>query len=100
MPENISLDMVFLQSPDVVAREIEGEMILVPIVSGIGGIEDTLYSLNESGKSIWRLLDGARTLKEIVTELSVEFSGDNKQIEQDVVGLISELYDRRMILKK
>lgn len=92
--------MVFSQSADVVAREIEGEMILVPIASEIGDIEDTLYSLNESGRSIWNRLDGTRTLREIVAELSGEFSGDSKQIERDVVGLIGELSARRMILKK
>lgn len=92
--------MVFFHSADVVAREIEGEMILVPIASGIGDIEDTLFSLNESGKSIWTHLDGTRTLKEIVTKLSTEFSGNNKQIERDVVGLIGELSARRIVLKK
>ena len=36
-------------SEDVVAREIEGEFIIVPLAAGIGDMEDELYSLNESG---------------------------------------------------
>ena len=49
------LDIIYVPSEDVVAREIEGEMIIVPIASGIGDMEDELYTLNETGKAIWKL---------------------------------------------
>ena len=32
--------------------------VIVPLTAGVGDLEDELYSLNESGKDVWRLLDG------------------------------------------
>ena len=33
-------------------REIEGELIIVPLVAGIGDADDELFTLNETGKAI------------------------------------------------
>ena len=46
MESTVSLDDVYTLSQDVVAREIEGELIIVPLISGIGDIDDALYTLN------------------------------------------------------
>jgi len=42
----INRDSVYAVSDDVVAREIEGEIIIVPLVAGIGDLEDELFTLN------------------------------------------------------
>ena len=34
-------------SSDVVARMIEGQVVIVPLVSGIGDAEDELYTLHD-----------------------------------------------------
>ena len=52
MPE-ITSETVCAPSDDVVAREIEGEIIIVPLVAGIGDADDELYTLNETGHAIW-----------------------------------------------
>ena len=54
----ITLDLVCIPSEDVVARIIEGELIIVPLVSGIGDMDDELYSMNGTGRAIWSRLDG------------------------------------------
>jgi hypothetical protein len=52
MAIEVSLDSKYLPSQDVVARDIEGELILVPIASGIGDMEDEIYTLNDTGRAI------------------------------------------------
>lgn len=89
----------YMVCEDVVAREIQGEFILVPITSGIGDLEGAIYSLNETGKSVWQKLDGKKTLRDIIDELTEEFEGEKTQIESDVLGLVSELHKRRMIFE-
>jgi len=81
-----------------VAREIEGELIIVPLVAGIGDMEDELYTLNETGKAIWALLDGQRTLRAVAAELTTEFSAPPGEIEKDVLGLMTELMRRKMVV--
>ncbi|TFG60115.1 MAG: PqqD family peptide modification chaperone, partial [Deltaproteobacteria bacterium] len=61
----IRMDAAYIPSEDVVAREIEGELIIVPLAAGIGDLEDELYTLNETGKALWARLDGKSTLTEI-----------------------------------
>ena len=91
-------DVVYVPSDDVVAREIEGELIIIPLVAGIGDMEDELYTLNDTGKAIWNLLDGQATLDEIISALSQEFDAPPGEIEQDVLGLVEELVKRRMLV--
>ena len=49
MTDTLTLDMICAPSEDVVAREIEGEIVIVPLASGIGDMEDELFTLNETG---------------------------------------------------
>jgi len=99
MEEKIKMDGVYAPSEDIVAREIEGEMIIVPLVAGIGDMEDELFTLNETGRAIWGRLDGQKNLARMVEELSQEFEGPPGEIEKDVRGLVQELLKRRMLVE-
>jgi len=92
-----TLDKIYIPSEEIVAREIEGEIIIVPLVAGIGDTDDELYSLNETGRAVWKLLDGERTLGEIAQALSEEFEGQD--IVRDVVGFVHELVKRRILVE-
>lgn len=100
MSERIDLNKIYEPSDDVVAREIEGETVIVPLSSGIGDIEDELYTLNDTGQEIWRRLDGRRSPAAIVEELAGEYDAPAGLIEGDVVGLLEELLARKMIVEK
>ncbi len=90
---------ICIPSQDIVARKIEGEIVIVPLASGIGDLEDELYTLNETGRVIWERLDGKRTLKEIAAELASEFDAPLEEIERDVAGLVDELIKRKMLVE-
>ena len=60
------LDDVFCPSEDVVARKIEDETIIIPIVAGIGEPEEDLYTFNETGQALWEKLDGEKNIHTIV----------------------------------
>jgi hypothetical protein len=100
MTEDVHFDAAYVPSEDVVAREIEGEIVIIPLVSDIGDIEDELYTLNETGQAIWRKLDGARPLRRVAAELADEFDAPVETIERDVLGLVRELVSRRMLVRK
>jgi hypothetical protein len=97
---NVKTDLgaCYLPSEDIVAREIEGELIIVPLVSGIGDMEDELFTLNETGRVIWEKLDGRKTLEDIVGEISSEYDASLGEIEKDVLGLVRELLKRKMLV--
>ncbi|MDO9325108.1 MAG: PqqD family protein [Methanoregula sp.] len=97
MAATIISDSVFQRSEDVVTREIMGELILVPLTSGIGDMEDEIYTFNETGRAIWELLDGRKSVREIARELEALYESPDGEIERDVQGIIAELIRRRMI---
>ena len=95
----VSLDGLYIPSEDIVARNIEGELIIVPLVSGIGDMEDELYTMNETGKAIWDRLDGKKKLKDVLEELSAEFEAPAGEIEQDLIGMVQELVRRKILVE-
>lgn len=95
----LSLEAVFIPSEDVVARVIEGELIIVPLVAGIGDMEDELFTLNPTGREIWEMLDGVRSLAEVSAALAEVYDAELDEIEQDVLGLVGELVRRRMLVE-
>jgi hypothetical protein len=95
----VTLDSAYILSEDVVARNIEGELIIVPLTSGIGDMEDEIYTLNETGKAIWEKLDGQKSLREVIKFLEAEFDATPEEIEGDVLGLVGELLKRRMVVE-
>lgn len=98
MASQIALTHTYKPSDDVVAREIEGEIIIVPLVAGIGDMEHELFTLSDTGKAIWERLDGQRSLADVVAELTPEFAAEHGAIKRDVLGLVAELVERKMLV--
>ncbi|MDY7032092.1 MAG: PqqD family protein [Thermodesulfobacteriota bacterium] len=99
MKERVNINAAYVPSDDIVARDIEGELIIVPLVAGIGDMEDELFTLNETGRAIWDKLDGKRSLKNVIMELLLEYDATEDVIERDVLGLVEELLKRRMLIE-
>ena len=83
----------------MVARVVEDELIIVPLVSGIGDLENGLFRLNETGRKIWDRLDGKRSLREVAEDLSQEFDSPIHVLEDDVVGFVQLLHDRKILIE-
>jgi hypothetical protein len=98
METKIDLNLSYVSSENIVAREIEGELIIVPLVAGIGDMEDELFTLNETGKEIWKRLGGRKSLANIIDELAKEYESPRVEIEKDVLGLMTELVRRKMVV--
>ena len=95
----VRLESTYKPSEDIVAREIEGDILIIPLVAGIGDMEDEIYNLNETGRAIWKLLDGEMALKEVVRTLSEEYNASSTEIEEDVIGFVQELYKRGILVE-
>jgi hypothetical protein len=99
MKKSFNLDSVYAPSEDVVAREIEGEIILIPLTVDVGGMEDELFTLNETGKVIWKKLDGEKSLKKIGEELDAEFKAPSGEVRRDIEGFMKELVKRGIVTR-
>ena len=95
----VNIDAVYTVSDEVVAREIEGDLIIVPLTSDVGDMENELYTLNETGKSIWNRLDGKTSLKNLIAQLSEEYDASFQEIKEDVFGLMGEFLQRKFFVE-
>jgi len=84
------LEKVYRRNPDIVYREIAGEFVLVPIHHRAGEV-DSIYVLNETGARVWELMDGFRTLDDIIGLMVDEFEVDRKTLKADLIGHIDEM---------
>ncbi len=90
-------DTICAPSDDVVAREIEGEIVIVPLTAGIGDADDELYTLNDTGRAIWQRLDGKRTLREVAASLAEEFEATRRSSRPTSLGFAGEMVQRGIL---
>ena len=76
----------------MVARQIAGETILVPVRQKAEDLE-SLYTLNETAARIWELIDGTCTLEEIRDQVVVEYDASIEEVWQDIIELIGQLQE-------
>jgi hypothetical protein len=86
----ISDAQVFMRSRAVVSRVVAVETLIVPVRGRVGDLA-SIYSFNETGSLIWKLLDTARAVGEVVGAVAEEYQVDTGKVRQDVLRFLSEM---------
>jgi hypothetical protein len=81
-----------LNSPDVVQEELEGEVIVVHLVSG------SYYSLTKSGAEVWKRLLSGQTAEEIVDQLTALTDGTRPVIGPAVEQFVADLVTEQLLV--
>jgi len=84
------LNQRYQKDAAIVAREIAGELILVPIRAHADEL-DSIFTLNETGAWIWEQLDGKKSLADISEGLHSEFEVNIETAQQDLLEIIQNL---------
>jgi len=92
-------ETVYQPSDHVVTRKIADETILVPISGNLANMQ-RLFTINEVGASVWGLMDGSRSVKDILQLLLDEFDVNTEQLETDIWDFIDRLKTSALILKR
>ena len=87
---SMNSEQVWVRSRAVVSRTIAGETLIVPVRGKVGDLA-SIYSFNETGSLIWRLLEMPRTLIEIADAIAREFDVGREPAESDAIGFLREL---------
>ena len=88
--------MHYAQNKEVVAREIEGETIIVPIRKGVGDM-NSVYTLNSVGTVLWHFMAESHSVPEMVERICSEFEVTPGQALGDVEGFIGSLLEENLI---
>lgn len=84
-----------VKTPDVMHELIEGEVIIINLVSG------TYYSVRGSGAEIWELVQDAEEIggDDIVDALGVVFEGSPAEFEGQVTQFLDELVREGLVVE-
>lgn len=96
---SVDLNKCYRVSADVVAREIEGELVIVPLKSGMGDLDAEMYALSTTGIAVWEKLNGSTPLDDVVKLLSAEYSASYDEVKADVVALVEELLGKGLVVE-
>ena len=86
-----SLTACYAKLPAVAAREIGGEIILVPVNKNASEM-DSIYTLSGVSAAIWKLIDGQRTRGEIKAAILDEYAVSDEQLEADLDEFFEQLH--------
>lgn len=83
---------------ELVERDIDGELLVIPIMAGVGDADANLYSFNEQGATIWKLIDGTRSVGEIADLVCAEYEVTREQALQEIVSFCTDGVSRNLLL--
>lgn len=92
------LQKTYKLSTNVIARKYDDEILILPINSNVADMQESLFSLNGSGISIWEKISPERDVQTIIDELSAEYEAPADVIQADVCGFITELEKRNLLV--
>jgi hypothetical protein len=92
----LSNDLRFIRNQEVVSRKIEGELIIVPVRSGVGDL-NSLYTLNPVGSVLWDFMNEGHTIREMVERVCNEFEVTTTQAEKDIQAFLDSLLEEKLV---
>src|ERR687887_257720 len=91
MPGRAPRDTAIRIRKDVVFRELEGEMVLLNLVTGV------YFGLDAVGTRIWTLIEAHRSSEEIVETLTAEYEVDAAAFGADLARFVQTLRDNELV---
>ena len=86
------LERVIVRSVDVSWRSIEGNCVLLHLVSGV------YYTLDTVGRSIWESLDGEKPLADVLEEVLARYDVEEAKAREDLLEIVDDLLREELAL--
>lgn len=87
----MSLSNRFTISTSAVVRVLDEQTMILDLSSGM------YYGLDNTGSRVWQQLEAGLSVDEICNEMLTEYDTIRETLERDVLALIDELLDRKLI---
>jgi hypothetical protein len=91
MPRRAPGDATIRIRKDVVFRELEGEMVLLNLATGV------YFGLDPIGTRIWELIDAHRSTDEIVSAVTAQYEVDAETCRADLGRFFQALRDNELV---
>jgi hypothetical protein len=86
----------FVRNREVVSRQIEGELIIVPIRRGVGDM-NSLYTLNPVGSVLWDFMAEDHSIPEMVQRVCDEFEVNATEARKDIQAFLDSMVEEKLV---
>jgi hypothetical protein len=93
---SVQADTRFIRNREVVSRQIEGELVIVPIRRGVGDL-NSLYTLNSVGSILWEFMTESHTVPEMVNRVCDEFEVTSIKAQADIQEFLGSMLEEKLI---
>jgi methyltransferase-like protein len=87
----VDLKSVPAHSSSIVTKKTGNEYVLVPVTNNIADM-DSVFTLNETGAFIWELIDGKKSVEDLIEAVIKEYDVDSITATTDVFSFINNLH--------
>lgn len=94
MRDNITLESVVRRSSDVIASQVENELVMMDIDRGM------YYALNAVGADIWERLAEPQTVADLCAQLQRVYAVDRATCEADVLAVLNEMAGNGLLVQQ
>ena len=85
-----------VRTREVVSRQIEGELVIVPIRRGVGDL-NSLYTLNPVGSVLWEFMKEGHTIAQMVNRVCDEFAVSASRAQADIQDFLESMLAEKLI---
>ena len=78
-------------SPQVVAREVGNETVILDLVSG------NYFGLDPIGARMWQLIEAGKSLAAVRDAMADEYNVSLEVLERDVLALARDLVEKKLV---
>lgn len=88
----MTLDQTFEISPNVISRDVDGELVLLNLENGL------YFGLDPVGYCIWSRLKDGDSLRAAHSELLELYDVSPETLKEDIVALTQSLIDHQLVV--
>lgn len=87
----MNIDNKFTILPQVMAREVGKETVLLDLASGM------YFGLDSVGTRIWQLIKAGKSIAQICDQMVEEYDVPREVLEEDAFALVHDLVEKKLI---
>jgi len=89
--KNISINTIISQAKDIIASDIDDEVVMMSIENS------AYYGIDNIGSCIWKLIENPCKVSELIEKIMDEFEVDRETCELDVLKFLQDLHEKKII---
>src|SRR6476469_1972466 len=92
--QQMSADCVVERSPDVIAAEVDQDLVMVSIENGF------YYGTSNVGREIWEAIEQPKKVSELINELTANYNVERNVCEEQTLSFLEQLFAENLVKVK